>query len=160
MSVSELPIENVEDYPRPPLLERVSLTLAIDFDGERIAEAEGGWRVCETYHPPTYYLPFEAFRDGVLQPTGGRSVCEWKGRASYFDVISRGRSARRAAWHYPVPTPDFDELKRHVAVYADPMDVCWVGDVRVIPQPGNFYGGWVTPNLTGRIKGAPGTLHW
>jgi len=47
-----------------------------------------------------------------------------------------------------------------VAIYAEPMDACFVAGERVVPQPGNFYGGWVTSNLEGAIKGAPGTLHW
>jgi hypothetical protein len=36
------------------------------------------------------------------------------------------------------------------------MDEAWVGRLCVIPHPSDFYGGWVTPNLDGQIKHAPG----
>ena len=155
-----LPPENVQAYPRPPALERVAEVLRIDFGGQQIAETAAGWRVLETHHPPSYYLPPEAFAQGVLHPAAGRSVCEWKGRAQYWDVRAGGARAPRAAWSYPEPSPAFLALRDHIAVYPRAMETCWVGDIRVTAQPGGFYGGWVTPNLTGRIKGAPGTEHW
>ena len=80
--------------------------------------------------------------------------------ARYFDVIAGAKTALRAAWAYDRPTAGFAALVGHVAFYAGLMDEAWVGDTRVHPQPGDFYGGWVTPNLQGRIKGAPGTQHW
>lgn len=158
--MTELPLENVQDYPRPPALEPVEQVLRIELGGQTIAETTDGWRVLETHHAPTYYLPAEAFSDGALEPAQGSSLCEWKGRASYWTLVAGSRRAPRAGWGYPTPTPDFRALRDHIAVYPGAMDACWVGDVRVTPQPGGFYGGWVTPNLTGRIKGAPGTEHW
>lgn len=153
-------IENVGDYPRPPALERCGLRLTIQFGGETIANTDDSWRVLETFHPPTYYLPRSAFAPGVLVPIRRRSMCEWKGQATYFDVISGNAWAEAAAWTYPTPTARFAALQDHVAVYAEPMEECRVGGEVVIPQPGNFYGGWVTPNIIGPIKGAPGTTHW
>ena len=90
----------------------------------------------------------------------GSSFCEWKGVARYFDVIAGGKTAARAAWCYNSPTAGFAALAGYVAFYSGLMDEAWVGDLRVIPQPGSFYGGWVTPNLDGQIKGAAGTQHW
>ena len=152
--------ENVLDYPRPAVCERTDGRIRIVFGGETIVDTEDAWRVLETYHPPTYYVPPDAVRDGVLVPNGRRSVCEWKGEANYFDVVAGDRRAEAAAWTYRRPTPGFAPIADHVAFYAEPMEACFVGDERVIPQPGNFYGGWVTANLTGPIKGAPGTGHW
>ncbi|MEO1207593.1 MAG: DUF427 domain-containing protein [Pseudomonadota bacterium] len=154
-------IENVADYPRPPALERVTVPIVVEFGGRRIAEASEGFRVLETYHPPTYYVPMSAFADASLKPSEGRSsFCEWKGRARYFDIVSGDKVATAAAWTYPDPTPRFVEIREHVALYAEPMDRCIVGGEVVQPQPGNFYGGWVTSNITGPIKGAAGTNHW
>jgi len=153
-------IENVEDYPRPPALEPVDDIIRIVFAGQTIAETDQAYRVLETFHAPTYYLPMAAFAEGVLQPCNGSSVCEWKGRASYLDIVAGGQRASRAAWFYLRPTPDFAPIKGHFAVYAEPMDACFVGGERVEPQPGNFYGGWVTSWITGPVKGAPGTTHW
>ncbi|MBO6639192.1 MAG: DUF427 domain-containing protein [Roseitalea sp.] len=153
-------IENVEDYPRPPALEPVDDTIRIVFAGQIIAETDMAYRVLETFHAPTYYLPLEAFTEGVLRPAQGASVCEWKGRASYFDIVSGGQRASRAAWSYLHPTANFAPIRGFLAVYAEPMDACFVGGERVEPQPGNFYGGWVTSGITGPVKGAPGTTHW
>ncbi|OYX22594.1 MAG: hypothetical protein B7Z10_13015 [Rhodobacterales bacterium 32-66-7] len=116
-------------------------------------------RVLETHHAPTYYLPVADFQASLI-PVAGSSLCEWKGVARYFDVLAGAATARRAAWAYDTPTARFAALAGHVALYAGLMEAVWVGDLRVIPQPGDFYGGWVTANLDGRIKGAPGTQHW
>lgn len=153
-------IENVEDYPRPPALEPTDDIIRIVFAGRTIAETDEAFRVLETFHAPTYYLPMAAFAEGVLQPGKGMSICEWKGRASYFDIVADGQRAQRAAWSYLAPTTAFAPIKGYFAVYAEPMDACFVGGERVEPQPGNFYGGWVTSWISGPIKGAPGTTHW
>ncbi len=152
--------ESVWDYPRPPRLEREPLPLSILFAGDTIAETREGFRVLETSHPPTYYLPADAFAPGVLVPAAGASLCEWKGRARWFDVVRGGVRAPRAAWSYPDPTPAFRAIAGHVAVYAGPMDACFVGDEKVTPQPGGFYGGWITARLAGPFKGIPGSAWW
>ncbi|KMO39264.1 DUF427 domain-containing protein [Methylobacterium aquaticum] len=152
--------ESVWDYPRPPRLEPVPERLRVVFDGITIADTIRGWRVLETSHPPTYYLHPDDIRPGALVPAGGGSVCEWKGRAQYFDVVGPHRRAERVAWAYPRPTAAFAALAGHVAVYAGPMDACFVGDERVTPQPGGFYGGWITPHIVGPFKGEPGTMGW
>lgn len=157
-----LPVENVQDYPRPPALERVAEPLRIVFAGIPVAQAEPGtaWRVLETHHAPTFYLPPSSVLASALVPVSRETFCEWKGRAVYFDLVVNGRRARNAAWAYPAPTARFDPIKDHLAFYATSVDGAWVGDMKVQPQPGDFYGGWVTPNLTGKIKGSAGTLHW
>ena len=152
--------ESVWDYPRPPRLERVPERLRVVFDGVTIADTVRGWRVLETSHPPTYYLPPDAFRPGALIPAGGGSLCEWKGRAVYFDVVGATRRAPRVAWAYPHPTEPFAALADHVAVYAGPMSACYVGEEQVTPQPGGFYGGWVTSRTVGPFKGESGTEWW
>jgi len=124
-----------------------------------VVETTRALRVLETFHAPTYYIPPEDIR-ATLRPVPGSSFCEWKGAARYFDLIAADATAPRAAWCYDRPTARYAALAGFIAVYAGAVDEARVGDVRVIPQPGDFYGGWVTPNLDGRIKGAPGTRHW
>lgn len=152
--------ESVWAYPRPPRLERVAERLHIIFDGEIIADTASGLRVVETSNPPTYYLPPQCVRPGSLVSGGRGSYCEWKGGAVYFNVIGANRVAERAAWTHPDPTPSFADLADHIAFYAAPMDACYVGDEQVTPQPGGFYGGWVTPRIVGPFKGEPGTEGW
>ena len=152
--------ESVWDYPRPPRLERVTRRVRVVFNGVVVADTAAAKRVLETSHPPTYYIPPEDVRFEHLEPAPGGSFCEWKGMARYFSVAVNGRRAERAAWAYPEPTPAFRDLAGHVAFYAGPMDACWVGEERVRPQPGGFYGGWITSDVVGPFKGEPGSLGW
>ena len=152
--------ESVWDYPRPPRLEAVDTTIEIVLGGVGIARTERALRVLETSHPPTYYLPFTAFADGALRPASGSSICEWKGAAAYYDVLGGERVAQRAAWTYPSPTSAFAALVDHLAVYPAAMDRCTVDGEEVRPQPGGFYGGWVTSRVVGPFKGEPGTQFW
>ncbi|MEN0039867.1 MAG: DUF427 domain-containing protein [Pseudomonadota bacterium] len=155
-----LPTENVLDFPRPAICEAFDGRITVEFGGQQIADTTGAWRALETYHPPTYYLPMADIADGVLVANRRRTMCEWKGQASYFDIVVGGRVAAAAGWTYRDPTPTFKPIAGMVAIYAEPMDRCTVAGIDVIPQPGNFYGGWVTPNVEGPVKGAPGTRHW
>ncbi len=157
--MTALSIENVQDYPRPPALEPVPQTLRILLGGEIVAETARGFRVLETHHAPTYYLPPEDVL-AQLRPVRGHSHCEWKGTAAYWDVSVGNQTASRAAWSYAKPTGRFQKITGYLAFYATSMEACFVGEHPVVPQPGDFYGGWVTSNLRGQIKGAPGTEYW
>jgi len=134
--------------------------VVVELGGAEICRTDACWQVLETSHPPTYYLPRSAFAPGALRAAGGTSFCEWKGQAAYLDVVSRSVVAAQGGWYYPSPTPAFAELVDHVAVYAAAMDACTVGGEPVVPQPGGFYGGWVTSDLTGPFKGGPGSVGW
>ncbi len=154
-----LAMENVQDYPRPPALEPVPHRLRVVFSGETVAETTSALRILETHHAPTYYIPPKDIMS-ELTLARGTTFCEWKGRAVYFDVQVGGTTAARAAWSYQSPASPFTALAGHISFYASAMDACFVGNERVIAQPGDFYGGWVTANLRGCIKGLPGTEHW
>jgi uncharacterized protein (DUF427 family) len=154
------PTENVRDYPRPPALERVAYPIRIVLGGVEIVNTIKAWRVLETFHPPTYYIPQSAFFEGTIQSAEGRSFCEWKGDARYFSLTAGGKTARRCAWAYPNPTDKFQPIANHLALYVSAMDACYVDGEQAQPQPGGFYGGWVNSWITGPIKGAPGTTHW
>ena len=152
--------ESVWDYPRPPRLEPFEGEITVELGGEVIAATRQGWRVLETSHPPTYYLPRSAFRDGVLRPAPGSSWCEWKGRARYFDLVTAAKVARHAAWNYPDPAPGFEAIRDAVAVMAADVDRCTVNGETVVPQEGGFYGGWITSAVVGPFKGGPGSAGW
>lgn len=159
LTAMELAVENVQSYPRPPALEPVAQRVRVMLGGQVIVDTTSALRVLETHHAPSYYVP-RADISGDLAPAAGTSFCEWKGKATYWTVTAGGVTAKAAAWSYPSPSARFAALKEHLAFYAARMEACFVGAVQVMPQPGDFYGGWVTPNLTGHIKGAPGTRHW
>jgi uncharacterized protein (DUF427 family) len=152
--------ESVWDYPRPPRLEVSPKHIQIVFNGVTIADTHGAQRVLETSHPPVYYLPPEDIKMDYLIGTTQGSFCEWKGRAIYYAVVVGNKQASNAAWAYPSPTPSFAAIKNYLAFYAHMMDACYVDGEQVQPQPGNFYGGWITSNIVGPFKGEPGTWGW
>lgn len=152
--------ESVWAYPRPPRLEPAVNRLRVVLGGATIADTMAGWRVLETSHPPVYYLPPDDIEAGALVPASGRSVCEWKGAARYFDVVGGTKRVRAAAWSYPDPTEAFRPIRGYIAFYPAAMDACFVADEPVRPQPGGFYGGWITSAIVGPFKGEPGTQGW
>jgi uncharacterized protein (DUF427 family) len=153
-------IRRVADFPRPPAIERVESRVRIVLGGMEIAATDDAWRILETFHPPTYYLPRAAFVDGALLASRRTSFCEWKGVAQYVTLVAAARREADVGWTYPDPSPAYAALRDHIAVYAGRMDACFVGDERVVPQPGGFYGGWITQDFEGPFKGGPGTQFW
>ena len=152
--------ESAWAYPRPPLLEPTSAHLVVVLDGVTIADTTCAYRVLETSHPPNYYFPPDDIGPDALLPAKGTSFCEWKGRAHYFTVRGGERVETEAAWAYAAPSEAFAPLRDHVAFYASRMDACFVDDELVVPQPGGFYGGWITSSVAGPFKGGPGSRGW
>ncbi|MDQ6749028.1 MAG: DUF427 domain-containing protein [Candidatus Dormibacteraeota bacterium] len=152
--------ESVWDYPRPPRLERSARHVEVFAGGARVAESTAALRVLETSHPPVYYLPRADIAPGVLVPAARRTFCEFKGAASYCDVTTPTGIVPNAAWFYSTPSPGFEPLAGCVAFYPGLMDRCLVDGEQVVAQPGDFYGGWITSDIVGPFKGAPGTAGW
>lgn len=159
IAANGLPRESVWDYPRPPRVEQLDRRVRVALGGETIVDVPAALRVLETAGAPTVYVPPSSVASGALQPAPGASHCEWKGAAVYFDVVAGGSRAKRAAWSYPSPSPGFSMLAGLVSFYPALVE-CRLGDELVQPQPGGFYGGWVTAEIAGPIKGEPGTLGW
>ena len=152
--------ESVWSFPRPSIAQPVSHHLKVLYDGRVLAETRAGVRTIETSHPPTYYFPPGDVDLSLLRASNRRSLCEWKGEARYFDIVSGGRISRNAAWTYPKPTPSFALIKDFIAFYPQPMDLCLVDGETVLPQAGPFYGGWITSAIAGPFKRPPGTERW
>jgi uncharacterized protein (DUF427 family) len=132
----------------------------VRFGGQTVADSRKALRVLETAGPPCYYVPVGDVRMDLLTPVDRTTVCEWKGTASYFDIVVDGRTAGRAAWTYPEPTEPFGALRDHIAFYPGRVDACLLDGERVRPQPGEYYGGWVTDDVVGPFKGEPGSEDW
>lgn len=153
--------ESAWAYPRPPRVEPSGEHVVVELGGLVVCDTRRALRVLETSHPPSYYLPVDDWQDGALVPTPGRSVCEFKGVASYLTVVGGdGRREVAAAWTYPEPWAGFEALAGAVAVYPGRMDRCLVDGESVRPQEGGFYGGWITDRVVGPFKGGPGSHGW
>ncbi len=154
------PTESVWDYPRPPRVEASERHVRVVVDGILVADTRRAFRVLETSHPPGWYIPAADVRMDLLRPTDRHTVCEYKGAASYYTISAGGRDRVDAAWTYPQPVPGYQAIADHVAFYPGRVDEAWVDDERVMPQAGDFYGGWITSDVVGPFKGDPGTRGW
>ncbi|MBI1179919.1 MAG: DUF427 domain-containing protein [Alphaproteobacteria bacterium] len=152
--------ESVWDYPRPPLLERIDWPLQVEFGGEIVASTTRGIRILETASPPAYYFPPQDVRLDLMRRVAGTSLCEWKGTAVYWEIVAGGRIAEAAAWSYPDPEPEFAAIRGWFSFYPGRVDACRVRGELASPQPGPFYGGWMTSWVRGPVKGASGTERW
>ena len=72
-----------------------------------------------------HYFPLESVDEGALSPSKMRSLCFWKGVASYYHVHGGGAHSRNAAWTYRHPYPWIRKIKDRVAFW---------NDVQVVPD--------------------------
>lgn len=148
------------DYPRPPRVEAERRTVRVVLSAVEIVHSTRALRVCETASPPCVYVPPEDVRPNVLRPMPGRTLCEWKGLAMYWKAAVNERRVSEIAWSYPEPFEPYALLRDWIAFFPGRVDECWLGDEAVRPQPGAYYGGWVTSEIVGPFKGAPGSERW
>jgi uncharacterized protein (DUF427 family) len=155
-------VESVWDYPRPPRLEASGRRITLVHAGVTIADTTRAMRILETSHPPVYYIPQADIAMEYLKASSRRgSFCEFKGVASYWNLsMPDGDLVEDVAWSYARPSASYAALKDFLAFYAGRVDVCTVDGEVVVPQPGDFYGGWITSHVAGPFKGAKGTLGW
>ena len=151
--------ESVWDYPRPPRVEQSDRHVVVQLGDVVLADTRRAWRVMETSHAPSWYLPPDDIAMQHLRQAPGRSMCEWKGQADYLDVAVDEIVVPRVAWRYRNPVPAFAPIAGHIAFYPGAVE-CTVDGRAAVPQPGGFYGGWITPDVVGPFKGGEGTLGW
>lgn len=151
--------ESVWDYPRPPELQPDSRPVVVKAGEMLLASTNGAVRVLETASPPTFYLPPEDVNKELLEKASGSSFCEWKGTATYWNIIVNGERIPKAAWSYHNPSSRFELIDGYYSFYPGKVN-CFVDGERVQPQPGEFYGGWVTSEIVGPMKGEHGTGGW
>jgi uncharacterized protein (DUF427 family) len=150
---------SVWDFPRPPRIAHDTRCVVVRWDDTEVARTQRAVLVLETAHPPSFYLPWADVAQHLLVPAAGGSTCEWKGPARYWSLVDGARSLPGVAWSYPKPLAGAEALADCVAFY--PTDLtCTVDGARVLAQPSGFYGGWITPELVGPFKGAPGSSGW
>jgi uncharacterized protein (DUF427 family) len=162
MSTAAKPKLNPRTFPRPPAIEKTPRHLQVKWSDQVIADTTEGYWVLETYHPPTYYLPPSSMKV-PLHKNSRSTMCEWKGAATYYDLVNPSKPSevvKNRIWSYDNPTPRFKAINGYLCFYAGPWD-CYVDGERVEPQPGDFYGGWMTSDIErSSVKGGPGTLGW
>ena len=152
--------ESIWDYPRPPKVELFTGRISVIFADVTIAVTSKSYKVMETASPPCYYISQGDINMEYLFRSPHSSLCEWKGMANYWSVRVRDKVSENAGWSYEAPWDGFEIIKDCIAFYAGRVDECYIDDEKVKPQPGNFYGGWITSNIVGPFKGERGTEFW
>ena len=152
--------ESVWDYPRPPRVEHYPSLIEIVNKGYTLAKSSGSFRVLATSHPPVFYIPPEDIMMDLLQKTSRTSICEFKGVAVYFNLVTENDQISSIAWCYENPRSGFESIKDCLAFYPSKVEACYVDGEKVKAQEGDFYGGWITSNIEGPFKGGPGTWGW
>jgi len=154
-------MERVWDYPRPPAVAACERRVRVVLGEETLADSARALRVLETSHPPTIYIPPVDVRMDLLSQSQARSTwCEFKGAARYLDADVGERHATAVGWSYPAPSSGYEALRDHVAFYPARVDEAWLDDEQVTSQDGDFYGGWITADIVGPLKGGAGTWGW
>lgn len=151
--------ESVWDYPRPPRLDPDDRLVRVVHGAIIIAESRRAIRALETASPPTFYIPPRDVRMESLVRGRGTSLCEWKGNASYWSLRTSGGEIPNVGWSYERPCIEFMAIQGYLSFYPAKVE-CYIGRERAQPQPGGFYGGWVTEEIVGPFKGEPGTAGW
>ncbi len=64
-----------------------------------------------------HYFPADSLVQQHFEPSDTHSVCGWKGTASYYTVIVGEERNPDAAWFYPEPKPEAENIKGHVAFW-------------------------------------------
>lgn len=151
-TTDNLPTESVWDYPRPPRVEPSSRRVRVVVGDVTIADSTRAVRVLETSHPPVWYIPPEDVRMDLLDNSQTSTFCEYKGTASYWTLQSGDCTIDDVAWSYEQPIPAFEMLRGYLAFYPGRVDACYIDAERVTPQPGDYYGGWITSEINGPFK--------
>jgi uncharacterized protein (DUF427 family) len=125
--------------------------ILVVWKGRRLASSRTSVRVLETAGAPTFYLPRHHVEMQILLENDTQSLCEWKGSARSFNVVD---GPRDAAWSYIETFPEYAELAGWMAFYPGRVE-CYVDGERARPQAGGYYGGWVTNEIVGPVKGDP-----
>jgi uncharacterized protein (DUF427 family) len=153
--------ESVWDYPRPPAVDPALRHIEVIHRGLTIVDSHRPIRILETSQPPAYYVPPDDVRMDLLFKDKARTYCEWKGAASYYGLrLPDGEVVFDVAWSYLTPNRPYAAIAGWLAFYAQKVDECRVDGEVVHPNPGAFYGGWITSDVVGPFKGSPGTQSW
>jgi len=135
--------ENVWDILRPTICEPFNGSLMVVVSGKVIVKTDRGFRSLETSHPPIKYIPPDEINLDALLCNKRATLCEWKGKASYFNFKVSNRNITDIAWTYTYPTPRFRKIKNYLSFYASKVDARYVNGETVFAQNGDFYGGWI-----------------
>ena len=105
-----------------------------EFGGESIADSNRVLVMHETRLAPVYYFPRDDVRMDLMEKTGHRTHCPFKGNASYWTLKAGGKAARNVVWGYEEPYDEAEGVRDCVAFFWEAMDA-WFEDGAAAQQP-------------------------
>jgi len=105
-----------------------------EFGGARIVDSDRVLVMHETRLAPVYYFPRDDVRMDLMEKTGHRTHCPFKGNASYWTLKAGGKEAANAVWSYEEPYDEAEGVRDYVAFYWDALDA-WFEDGAAAQQP-------------------------
>jgi uncharacterized protein (DUF427 family) len=112
---------------------RTSRHVVVSAGDQVLADSRRATALFESPLLVRYYLPAEDVRMDALEPSGLRSVCAYKGRASYWSVVGGGPALADVAWTYREPLADAVPVKDLVAFFTERLDLTLDGER--VPRP-------------------------
>jgi uncharacterized protein (DUF427 family) len=64
-----------------------------------------------------HYFPETSLNRDFVTFSNHRTSCPWKGQASYYSLLVNGELNSDAAWYYPSPKPEAEEIRGRVAFW-------------------------------------------
>lgn len=130
--------ERVIAHPRDPYhrvdTRESSRRVRVMLDGETVADTNHPWLLFETGLPTRYYLQREDVRMDLLTPSDTRTLCAYKGEASYWSAKVDGRVHEDVAWSYPEPLPDNPQIRDLVCFLNEKSDIYVDGELLERPM--------------------------
>ena len=104
---------------------QTSRPVRVRVNGATLAESTRAKLVVETGLPPRPYLPRADLPAGVLSPSPKRTICPYKGEATYWhlDLPDGGGRIEDAAWSYETPLPEALKAQGYLSFAGDGLEV-------------------------------------
>ena len=84
------------------------------WNGEIIAESNDTIEI-----EKNHYFPPDSINKSYFNDSATTSKCHWKGEAHYFNLKVKGEVNKDAAWYYPSPKKEVENIKNYLAFWQD-----------------------------------------
>jgi len=119
--------EPVYGHPRDPHVRvdalRSSRHVRIELAGTAVAESNRPTVLYETGLPPRYYVPLSDVRMELLEPSEHRTLCPYKGWASYWHLVHGGVRHDNFVWCYRSPFRESLSIAGLACFYNEKVDL-------------------------------------
>lgn len=129
--------EKIISHPHDPFgridVRRTARHIQVMHHGQVLADTTRARMLFETNLSPRYYLPIEDVRV-PLQPSDHRTICSYKGEATYYSLMTESGEVKDAAWQYENPLADALEVKGLLSLFDERFDLILDGALRERPK--------------------------